>query len=226
MKKLIVTRADNKIQNWIDITHPLLKKYAEKCNADFKVISNDTQDNSRAYAIFQLHDLFDNYDRILQIDTDTIIMKRCPDIFKLVPEDMIGTIYEDVGSRKNHRQDLIKKIQSERVDVNWTSGYINTGVFVLSKEHKEILNPNGKLWKGFGFDDVEIAYRIHKLGFEIFELDFKFNHMSMFSEQWNSFHSRFDSNLIHYAGNGFSNIIDRFKLMKSDYNILKRYNMI
>ena len=226
MKNLIVTRADSKIKNWSDITHPIMEKYAERCNADFKVISNEVDDNSRAYAIFQLYDLFNDYDRILQIDTDTLIMNHCVDLFKLVPDDMVGTIYEDVGSRKLHRQELINKIQDQRNDVNWESGYINTGVFVLSKMHKEVLNPEGKLWDGFGYDDVEIAYRIHKFGFKIFELDYNYNHMSMFSEQWNNFHSRFDSNIIHFAGNGFDNRINRFDQMVADYNILKRYNLI
>jgi len=226
MKNLIVTRADSKIQNLSNITHPIIKSYADRCGADFKVINNDVEDDTRYYVIFKLYNLFDKYDRILQIDTDTLIMNHCPNLFELVPENMVGTIYEDVGSRKEHRQALIKEIQKQREDVNWESGYINTGVFVLSKMHKEVLNPEGKLWDGFGYDDVEIAYRIHKFGFKIFELDYNYNHMSMFSEQWNNFHSRFDSNIIHFAGNGFDNRINRFDQMVADYNILKRYNLI
>lgn len=226
MKRLVVTRADSKIQNWIDITHPIIKNYADRCNADFKVINNEVQNNSRAYAIFQLYELFDTYDRILQIDTDTVIMKDCPNLFDFVKENMIGTIYEDVGSRKNHRRKLIQEVQNQRDNVNWISGYINTGVFILSKEHREVLNPEGNLWDGFGYDDVEIGYRIHKFGFNVQELPYKFNHMGMFSEEWNGFHSRFNSNIIHYAGNGFNPVIDRFKVMESDYNILNKYGLI
>jgi len=36
---------------------------------------------------------------------------------------------------------------------------------------------------------------------KIYELSYKFNHMSMFSEKWNGRASRFDSYMLHYAGN-------------------------
>jgi len=226
MKKLIVTRADNNIQNWKNLIHPILKEYAKRCNADFLCIWNDVKDNSRAYAIMQLYDLFNKYDRILQIDTDCLILKHCPDIFDLVPYDEIGTIYEDVGSRQLHRRNLIKKIQDERQDVNWKSGYINTGVFITSKCHKEIFNPSEPLWMDFGYDDVELGYQIHKNNFKIYELPFTFNHMSMFSESWNLFASKFDSYIIHFAGNGFDNRISRFNQIYQEYLIFKKYNMV
>jgi len=225
-KRLVVTRADSKIQNWSDITHPIIKKYADKCNADFKVINNNVEDNSRCYVIFELYDLFNEYDRIIQIDTDTLIMKHCPNLFDVVPADKFGTIYEDKGSRTAHRRGLINKVQEERGSVNWSKGYINMGVCVIPKNCKDILKESDNLWMNFGYADIECAYRCHKLNYEIFELDYSFNHMGMFSEEWNNYHSRFDSNIIHYAGNGFNPVISRFDQMIADYNILNRYNMI
>ena len=225
-KRLVVTRADAKIKNWSDITHPILKSYADKCSADFKVINNDIQDNSRCYVIFDLYDLFEEYDRIIQIDTDTLIMKNCPNLFDIVPSNMFGTIYEDKGSRTGHRRSLIKEIQKQRGSVDWNSGYINMGVCVISKEHKDILKQASNLWMDFGYADVECGYRLHELNIRIFELDYNFNHMSMFSEPWNNNHSRFDSNIIHYAGNGYYRNISRFGQVVADYNILKRYGGI
>ena len=40
MKKLIVTRADGNIKEITDITLPIMEEYAEKCNANFKIISD------------------------------------------------------------------------------------------------------------------------------------------------------------------------------------------
>ena len=50
----------------------------------------------------------------------------------------------------------------------------------------------------------------------------KWNHMTMFSEPWNGNASRFDSNIIHYAGNGiFENKhISRLNQIKEDLNFL------
>jgi hypothetical protein len=45
-------------------------------------------------------------------------------------------------------------------------------------------------------------YLIQKLHFKIFPLSYKFNHMNHFSEAWNNYANRFDSYMIHYAGEG------------------------
>ena len=44
------------------------------------------------------YDLFNEYDRILSLDSDVVITPRCPDIFKTVDFENIGTVYEDKGS--------------------------------------------------------------------------------------------------------------------------------
>jgi len=44
------------------------------------------------------------------------------------------------------------------------------------------------------------GYNIHKHNFTIQELPFQFNHMSMFSEEWNGSADPFESFIIHFAG--------------------------
>ena len=41
MKRLIITRADDNIKAMTDITLPIMREYAEKCIADFKILSHD-----------------------------------------------------------------------------------------------------------------------------------------------------------------------------------------
>ena len=207
MKKLIVTRADNNIKQMTNITLPIMENYAQKCNADFKIMSHKapflTSDNKPHYRILKVMELLEEYDRVLCLDADMLINKNCPNIFDIVPVDKIGSIFEDKGSRTAMRRSKIKQIQKEWGNVGWETGYTNAGTFILSRQHKDIFLPhNNKYWLNWGSADLHLSYNIHKLKFEIFELDYKWNHMTMFSEGWNNNADRFDSHIIHYAGVG------------------------
>jgi len=228
MKYLVATRADSKISRITKITIPLIEKYAKEMSADFKILDQEppiwtTEVPPRAhYRIMEFYNLFNDYDRILSIDSDLLITPNCTNIFDLVPYDHIGSIYEDVGDSTEHRRTYIKLIQDQFGDVGWKEGYINTGFAVFSKIHRDIFTTiNGKYYMDFGIDDVHLCYQIHKFGFKIYPLDYKWNHMTMFSHQWNNYANRFDANIIHYAGEGIfdrNNIImNRTDQIESDY---------
>lgn len=227
-KRLIVTRADERVSELTELTHPILKNYAKKCNADFMILSGNETPPMHHYRILKFYDLLDKYDRVMHLDSDIIIRDDCPNLFEVVPVDKIGSLLEDKGSRKDHRRMLIKAVQDDREDVGWTEGYINTGVFIVSKCHKEIFSnvDVNNLWMDFGQDDVELGYQIHKLGFEIYELPFQLNHMSMFSEKWHNKASRFDSYIIHYAGNGFFPFMKQAEQIRQDLALMKRLGMV
>jgi len=227
-KLLIATRANENIKEMTNITHKTIKKYADRCGADFIILDKDIEGVHPHWRILRFYDLFEEYDRIMSIDSDILILNKCPNLFEMVPENKIGTIFEDVGTRKEQRQDVIKQIQSLRKDIGWKSGYINTGVALFSRDHRCIfdLDPNN-LWLEPGFDDVELRYQSIVNNIEIYELPFQFNHMTMFSEKWNEYASRIDSFIIHYAGVGlFSRHNSRLDQIKSDYVLLKKYNMV
>ena len=222
MKLGIFTRADNSISPMTSITHPFLKDYADKCNADFRLIEGAppviTDDGHPHWKIANLYNHYDEYDRILCIDSDILILPTCPNLFDEVPEECIGSSFEDVGSRIGPRRQSIKNIQKQFGDINWKQGYINTGVIVTSKMHRDVFTSiNGKWYTSFGSDDVHIGYKAFKSGFKIHQLSYKFNHMTMFSEPWNKNANRFDSYIIHYAGRGQFNIkLDRISNIKED----------
>jgi lipopolysaccharide biosynthesis glycosyltransferase len=207
MKYLVVTRADNNIKGMTDITFPIIKKFCKEWNADFMALDHIpdimTDDNHPHYRIMKIYDLLNDYDRVVSLDSDMIINKSCPNLFNIVPEDCVGSIFEDVGTRANNRKSKIQKIQKKYGDLGWEIGYVNTGLMVVSKMHREIFTPiNGSLYTEDGSDDLHIGYQIHKLGFKIYELDYRFNHMTMFSEPECGSKNRFDSFIIHYAGVG------------------------
>jgi len=56
----------------------------------------------------------------------------------------------------------------------------------------------------------------HKLGFEVHELSYKWNHMTMFSEPWNGNADRFESYIVHYAGQGIFDAGGRQQQIQND----------
>ena len=99
MKNLIVTRADDAIKGMTDISHSIIKKFASKWEANFLSLDHvaECDGNGRFhFRIMKCYDLFDEYDRILSLDSDVILSPHCPNLFELVPNDAIGTVFEDV----------------------------------------------------------------------------------------------------------------------------------
>jgi lipopolysaccharide biosynthesis glycosyltransferase len=229
MKLAIINRSDSTVKDWTDLTHPLFKKYADKCKADFIVLNEGTEpkgfeDNKPwIWRILKSHDLLKSYDRILHLDTDILINKNCPNLFETVPVEKIGVVYEDKGSRQMERRKRIKQIQDSLGNVGWKSGYLNEGVMMFSKEHKALFEKaNGKYWNGKnGPSQGHFGWQIHKNNYQVLDLGFKYNHMSMFSERWNKLSSRFDSHIIHYAGGAKFNDRGRrsaLELAKADFH--------
>lgn len=224
MKYALVTRADENIKKMTNITLPPMKEYAKRIGADFIQLDHKppllTDDNKTHYRILKVRDILEEYDRVLCLDADMLVNKNIPNIFTVVPENKMGSIFEDKGSRKPDRINKILGIQKHWGNVSWKDNYTNAGTFVLSKEHRDIFLPhNGQYWIGWGSADLHMSYMAHKLGFEIMELPFKWNHMTMFSEKWNNNADRFQSYIIHYAGKGVfdSNVETRIEQIKKDY---------
>ena len=207
MKYLITTRADDNVKWLSDITHPVFREYAKFCNADFMVLDHEppimSWDNRPHFRITKHYDLHEEYDRILHLDTDIIVNKNAPNIFEYVPEDKIGCVLEDWGreERVKDRRGMMKDIQEEWEDIGWDKNYINSGVFVTSKMHRDIYLPfKGKYWTSHGSDDIHMGYMIKHLNYEIFELPYQFNHTGTYSEAWNGSPDRMNSFFLHYAG--------------------------
>jgi len=96
-----------------NITHPLMKKYADKIGVDFLCISNfgvtDITALPPKYEKFQIFDFFDKYDRILFIDTDIIVNPDAPDIFDYCPAECFGAVSEETIQALASRKKLLRK---------------------------------------------------------------------------------------------------------------------
>jgi len=203
MKLLVATSADANLVGYTPYTLPIQKMWAKKWGADYRVL--DVPAYSRramwCYRTLIFYDLLEEYDRIFYVDADSIINKNCPNIFEVVPYDTIGAVLEDKGSRRKERLNRIKRVKSHLGEIDWQEGFLNMGVYVVSRVHRDIFQRvNGKLWEDTGWDSPFYSYQIMKQGHKYVDLGYKWNHMSMFSEPWNGSPSRFDSYVMHYAG--------------------------
>ncbi|MHA1491518.1 MAG: glycosyltransferase [Promethearchaeota archaeon] len=193
----VVAIGKSKVWN---ISKRSIKKYCEKYNLPLEIITTkkynfgdkDHYANFNMFEKNQVYNLFNKYDRILRLDWDVIITPYCPNLFEIVPKDKIGVVFEDVGPYKQHRRGLIKKIQDSLGDLGWRSGYFNAGVMVVSKQHKKIFHVSKKEQLEFinnlkivNKEQTYINFIIRKLGYEICELNYKFNHTAIFSQNWN-----------------------------------------
>ena len=205
MRLLMVTRADESVSAYTKYTHPILRRYAEKWGAQFKIL-DDPLKGDQCWRILKIYDIFEEYDRVFHIDSDVVINKDCPNMFDLVPYDTIGLVFEDKGSRLRSRRLRIMQIKQKLGGNNfrWTSGYFNMGVFLVSKIYRDMFKKiDGQTWEmDDGLEQTQMNYQMMKLKCKYVDLGYKFNHMSMFSESWHGKRSRFNSHIIHYAGGG------------------------
>lgn len=224
MKKAIATLCiGEKPEKWIKFTHGPLKKYAEKIGADFihinerKVNYNKTEKvNPILFEKYQLHDILEEYDRVLYIDTDILVTPHAPDIFEVVPIDKVGGVYEDFGMDKKDRRNRIRLVQEKLGDLEWKTGFMNSGVFVVSKQHQDafrLICRYGAL--DLKYEQTNTNWYLRKAGCEIINIDYRWNYMGIMRTYYGT--DPHDAYFIHYAGGGIYSWIPRLEQVKRDY---------
>ncbi len=181
------------------ITHPRIAAYAARLDADFLVLRSQ-HPLGPFYSRYQVRDLLDQYNRILYIDTDVIVAEDCPDLFKLVPANMFGAYDE---GREHPRAENIRKVQDACGDIGWREGYINSGVMVMSREHRDVFDLSRGNFQGDEyFEQTQTNYNIHALNIPVFDLGRVFNMFAAVERdgRMRITPQRFKAFMIHYAG--------------------------
>ena len=102
MKKLVVTMCMN---NWepeiTSRTFPLMKHYARKIGADFWLIDQRKYpDCPLGYERFQIYNIADRYDWVIQLDADLVMHPDMPDVTAFVPKDTILISKPDQSTKR------------------------------------------------------------------------------------------------------------------------------
>ena len=130
-------------------THPLIKNYTIKINADFIVWKDSGNWTLPHYRKLDIKDLLHKYDRVLYIDTDILIRDDAPNLFDIVPEDSVGMLNEAQFTERS-----LGMFQSFCAEVgyplkNWNGKYYNSGVMVISRQHHAMLESPPKEFNHF-----------------------------------------------------------------------------
>ena len=218
-----------KYQQVAVLTHPSIKQYANKINAEFLCIDRET--NTPHWNKFQIYDLLDKYNRIIYFDTDLIIRKDCPNLFDTVLEEELGLFNE--GKYEPRFQNLQEALLKYQVQINdWDGSYYNTGVMVISQQHKDIFQIPTKILELSLFEQSYINLQILKSKCPVYDLDYKFNRMNLMDRNNLIGEPRQASYVIHYAGSEdhyqmltlIENDLQEWK--KSSYNYIKSLDII
>lgn len=152
MKKLILTIAiGEKYAALGAVTHPTIARYAARIGADFVVIREQKISRTTPHwEKFQIFDFLGEYDRVLFLDSDLIIRADCPDLFALVPETHIGAVDEASYAMRDVARimcDVAVAYGVPPTELDFVStksnsvgggSYFNTGVMVVSREHRPL----------------------------------------------------------------------------------------
>lgn len=176
-RRAVVTLA---VEDWggelAALTVPSQQAYAQRLGADYLVIRKPVIDSvAPFYEIFQLHDFFDTYDRILYLDLDVLVRNDCPDLFHIVPASDLGVFFE---SPLKDWGEEISQIQKEWRPLGWSRDYFNNGVMVMSRRHQVLFKPEFDLpRKVLYFDQTVINYLAQAHGLSFYDLGIEFNYM-------------------------------------------------
>jgi hypothetical protein len=217
MKNLILTIClGEDYQNMAKLTHPTIKKFAEKINAEFICISEKKIASTTSHwEKFQIFDLLTVYNRILFIDTDIIIREDCPNLFDIVPENKLG-IFNEAPFTDRSKELIIDccKAYGKKLP-SWNGKYYNSGVMVVSRNHRFLFQkPDLEYFSFFEqtYLNLRIAEEVSGGSLEIFELDYRFNRMCCVDRFLGE--HRCASYIIHYAG--FPSLSEALRLIKKD----------
>ncbi len=184
------------------VTHPEMHSYAKKIGAEFMVCNCPGWPKEVKVPwqkLIHLWLLLEEWDRIIFFDNDVLVdAERCPNLFDMVPENEVGGYKE--GIICSRLPALVRACAVNELpcpDKIYNGDYINTGVLVLSKQHRELF-----LWPDVAEDNFyEQSYinaRIFSSGCPVFSLPYELNRMSVHDPIIGQ--QRHGAFIIHYAG--------------------------
>lgn len=142
MKRNVVITLAIGYQPFWNLTHLVMKKYAQRIGAEFVLIDKSKRQTiiAQAYKLekFQLWNYFDEYDRILFLDSDIAIHPQCPNLFTQVSEEKLGVVCERLPY---FNRESIFQEACQFYGISYPGNaqtWFNTGMMVLSHGHRQL----------------------------------------------------------------------------------------
>lgn len=234
-RKIITTVAiGEKGQEWADISHPWMRRYAESCGADFFSLSGSgLKDLWPGFSKLLLGRLLDDYDRLIYVDSDILISPNAPNLFDLVPPESVGATridqlspHEAPAVANGWVKNDIELSQIMFGPAGWSDTYYNSGALVFSKAHKKIFDQAlncAQAWHEVPTDRSQETFRVfadqslfnywtQALQFDVCDIGHAFNHTPAFNLR----NHRYGSHFYHYVRLRPHRRGDRSRQMRTD----------
>lgn len=187
-----------------DITHPSIKQYAVKIGANFIDIRDQKIATYPYFEKFRLHEILEQYERVIFFDTDVIIRKDCPNLFNMVPFEKLGMYDEFALANIDERLVQIQMVDQamyeyfgEPLSCELTR-FFNTGVTVASNIHQSLfVKPKKEILMPY-LDQAYLNALFVRENTPIFDIGYHFNRMYYVDKAVRP--HRLRSCIIHYAG--------------------------
>ena len=204
MEKLAIatTTIGEEFKNLARVTRPFLHQYAIKCRAK-PVELPEMHLSYPDYNKLGVGELLNTFDRVLCVDIDILIRSDCPDIFKIVGPGKFAAFNEISHESQGFGDFFFEDIReiAERNDHEIpnldTSRYLNAGVFLCDRSHKEIFLEKPKNDQGKIMAQGWLNLKIHEVNPPVFQLPECFN---FFVRRGG--HYLQEGFIIHYCGMG------------------------
>ncbi|MEE8105326.1 MAG: hypothetical protein V3T86_07310 [Planctomycetota bacterium] len=188
-----------------DETRPLMARYAERIGADFVPIEGPFLSKQECHKRkFELRDLLERYERILFLDNDIAIRYDAPDVFERVPADRLGGTTEGPPLFRS-RAEIVRESCAYygAPDPGERDFWLNTGVMVVSRCHREVFAAPPSEMREFGsgwLDMPLVSARMEQLGLETFELGPAFNYIGSIAFQRGRPFEPYEAYFFHATG--------------------------
>lgn len=176
------------------ITHPVMRRYARRIGADFRVLTGKSpiqmdglasdipKDAGARLAKLELADLLKTYNRLIYFDNTVVINPRCPDLFTLVPKDKVGATYETrLGIKWLNELSGLMQEAFNYYGAPPCTDFFNSGVMVISRCHRSMFTlPETPVKRFRGWlDQTLLNAMCRKHGFAVHDLGLRFNYLGI-----------------------------------------------
>ncbi len=186
------------------ITAPAMRAYAERVNADFRLLSGDQFPAWAMANKYRACPYIAAYDRTLFLDADVVISPEAPDIFDVVPPESIAvfneypTVHWHGGSTDWVQREGNHICLSQEITPFRQTWMINAGVFILPRCHALLYAPPSKAVPTYWCAEQQwFTIRIAQSGAVPFHLDRRWNYSFVEQDFWQA---AADAHFIHLNG--------------------------
>lgn len=141
-RAVVTAVTGDKGRDIFDISGPLLRRYAERCGADFVLLTPPHNVRFPLASKWHVASVLEHYERIAFLDADIIVRESVPNIFDATDPAKFAACCELPEILRDY-PGMIEQYQQARLGQQMpratVTRYINSGVYVASRQHREAL---------------------------------------------------------------------------------------